>query len=100
MTLTVNKETNNLALLDIQRHLQAQDKSLDMFGMPMPREVEEAPEFATQTEAHQRDYTCMHLATLVQDRLALIAGNPGQLQAWTAISAALQDTNSSKVIVL
>ena len=71
-----------------------------MFGMPMPHEVEDAPEFATQTEAHERDYNCTQLGTLVQDRLALFAGNPGQLQAWTAIQAALQDTDSSKVSVL
>ncbi len=100
MTLTVNEETNNQALLDIQRHLQAQDKSLDIFGMPMPHEVEYAPEFATQTEAHEREYNCTQLSALVQDRLALIADNPGQLQAWTAIQAALQDTAPSKVTVL
>lgn len=89
--LQVDEETNNLALLDVQKHLQAMDKTLSMYGMPEPHAVETStPAFATQMEAQEHDYDKTTLAVQVAEKLQLIQDNPGQLAVWTAVTAALQ----------
>ena len=89
--LEVDEETNNLALLEVQKHLQAQDKSLDQYGMPMPHAVQEAaPAFPTEMEALERNYDAAKLTQVVQERLQLIQGNDGQKAVWAAVKAALE----------
>ena len=89
--LVVDEETNNLALLEVQKHLQAQDKSLDQYGMPMPHATQEAaPAFPTEMEALERNYDAAKLTQVVQERLQLIQGNDGQKAVWAAVKAALE----------
>lgn len=89
--LVVDEETNNLALLEVQKHLQAQDKSLDQYGMPMPHPIQEAaPAFPTEMEALERNYDAAKLTQVVQERLQLIQGNDGQKAVWAAVKAALE----------
>ena len=65
MSLQMDAETNNLALLQLQSLLEALGKSLSMFGMPAATPVQPAATYATQLERTERQYDTTAMAAFV-----------------------------------
>jgi hypothetical protein len=87
-SLPLTESIANRALLEVEQHLQRQNKSLLLYGMPLPEDTSVPSEFLSQMEATEHDYNVERCAAEVQDNVPKL--RPAQAEVWEKVTAALE----------
>ncbi|DBA81592.1 TPA: hypothetical protein ACH3X1_007360 [Trebouxia sp. C0004] len=76
----------NRALLEVEEHLQKQNKSLLLYGMSLHEDTGMPSDFLSRMEAAEHNYNPERCAAEVQDNLPKL--RPAQEEVWTKVTAA------------
>ena len=86
-SLPLTDAMTSKALLEIEDHLQRQNKSLTNYGMLVPDDVSPASQYPTRMEAAEHDYDVQQLARQVEVGVAKL--RPAQRLVWDKVNDAL-----------
>ena len=87
----------NQALLDVEHHLQQQNKSLLLYGMPLPEDITMPTNFLSQMEAAEHAYNVHECAAEVQHNVPKL--RQAQQEVWNQVTKALDSGNNDIVSV-
>ena len=65
-SLLLTDDMTDKALLEIEDHLQRQNKSVTDYGMPLPDDASSTSQYSTRMQAAEHEYDVQQLATKVQ----------------------------------